>query len=228
MLSFLRRALRRPASDDARASRRQFVRRAAGLGAGMTAGGLLLPHDAWADAHGRPDRGRYPNPFIGSIILFGGNYAPAGWAFCNGQLLDPDVYPDLYSVLGVTYGGDGRDTFALPDLRGRVPIHFSSGGSTLTDRALGASGGTETISESQMPAHTHALNASPSAGTTDAPGGAYPARPASSIPQYGTSSGIAMASEAIGSAGSGAADGNMPPFLALNFIIAVVGDVPPR
>jgi microcystin-dependent protein len=104
-------------------------------------------------------------PFIGEVILFAGNFAPKGWSFCNGQLLSISVNTPLFSILGITYGGDGISTFGLPDLRGRTPIHPGTG-IGLTKRTLGETGGAETIilKIDQLPAHTHAISV-----TTDIP-----------------------------------------------------------
>src|SRR3954465_13916452 len=118
-------------------------------------------------------------PFIGQISLFGGNFAPRGWAFCKGQLLAISQNTALFSILGTTYGGNGQTTFALPDLRGRVPIHFGQGPG-LSSYALGETGGAETttLTVNELPAHTHAVSprASNNAQTTNRPGGTIPAR----------------------------------------------------
>ena len=100
-------------------------------------------------------------PVGGQIILFAGNYAPAGWAFCDGSLLPIAEYTELHNAIGTTYGGDGQNTFALPDLRGRIPIHMGTGPG-LTPRTLAESGGVETVTltVAQMPNHTHPLAAS--------------------------------------------------------------------
>ena len=97
-------------------------------------------------------------PFIGEIMMFGFNFAPRGWALCDGQLLPIPQNTALFSLLGTTYGGDGRTTFGLPDMRGRVAIHKGTGPG-LTSRSMGQKGGTERISLSQMPSHTHSVNA---------------------------------------------------------------------
>src|SRR6185503_14662217 len=111
-------------------------------------------------------------PFIGEIIMFAGNFAPRGWAFCEGQLLSIAQNSALFSILGTTYGGDGQTTFALPDLRGRAPMQWGQGPG-LTPRFLGESSGAEnvTLISTQMPAHTHALNASGAQGDAPTPSG---------------------------------------------------------
>src|SRR3954453_6845221 len=114
-------------------------------------------------------------PYIGEIRLFGGNFAPAGWAFCDGSTLPISEYDTLFNLIGTTYGGDGQETFALPDLRGRVPVHQgTASGPTFQ---LGESGGTEsvTLTAQQIPAHSHSLLASGSQGTDNSPAGRLPA-----------------------------------------------------
>lgn len=232
------------ASEAAPVDRRDFFRTAAGLGAGMAAGSLLLPDEAWAgveeraahfgitpgtlvDARGRPME---PNPmvaepFIGTIMMFGFNFPPRFWALCNGQILSIAQNTALFSLLGTTYGGNGQTTFALPNLQGRMPMHFGVGPG-LSPRVLGEQSGAESVTllSTQMPAHTHAALASSAPGTTDAPSGAFPARPASSIPTYGSAADVAMG--AGGAAGGGQPHNNMPPYLALNFSIALAGIFP--
>src|SRR5512140_216933 len=114
-------------------------------------------------------------PFIGEIVMFAGNFAPRSWALCNGQLLPIAQNTALFSILGTTYGGDGRTTFALPDLRGRVPVHPGQGPG-LSNYVLGEMAGTEntTLLINNMPAHNHTLNAVSDAGDTAAPAGALP------------------------------------------------------
>jgi microcystin-dependent protein len=165
------------------------------------------------------------NPFIGSIAMFAGNFAPTGWALCNGQLLAISQNTALFSILGTTFGGDGTSNFALPDLQGRVPVHAGQGtGLSLYD--LGESGGAETVAltEAQLPAHTHTANAG-GTQTTNSPSNAIPAQ--NGAYTTGSPSGT-MATDAIGATGSGGAHPNIQPFLAVNFIIALVGIFPPR
>ncbi|NOT56941.1 MAG: phage tail protein, partial [Deltaproteobacteria bacterium] len=126
------------------------------------------------------------DPFIGEIIMFGGNFAPRGWAFCNGQLLSIAQNTALFSILGTTYGGDGRTTFALPDLRGRVPVHAgNSQGPGLPPVQLGEMAGSPsvTLTVSQMPMHNHLVVASQTATTTD-PNGGVPGNDARGTPIY--------------------------------------------
>jgi microcystin-dependent protein len=154
-------------------------------------------------------------PFIGQIIMFAGNFAPRDWAFCDGQLLQISENQSLYSILGTTYGGDGRTTFGLPDFRGRVPIGQGQGNG-LTSRIMGEQIGIEdiTLSTAQMPIHSHAaettisgssvtakLKASSAEGTTNVPLNNYLAKPSNiglqSINMYDSSADIEMASDAI-------------------------------
>ena len=203
-------------------SRRSFLRRL-----GLFGGVGLFSTSARAEAKPQPAG---LQPFIGEIILFAGNFAPRDWALCDGQILQIQDNQALFSLLGTTYGGDGRTTFALPDLRGRAPIHAGTGPG-LTNRRLGSRGGFETVAltETQLPGHTHTLSASTSEGGLDTPEGGYPARPASGIPQYADQSNTTMAAGAVGSAAQTAAPHeNMPPYLTLNYIIATVGVFPSR
>jgi microcystin-dependent protein len=175
-------------------------------------------------------------PFIGEIILFAGNYAPAGWAFCNGQLLPISQNTALFSLLGTTYGGDGQTTFALPDLRGRTPIGSGSGPG-LTSRALGERAGAEThtLTTAELPPHSHDLQLDLFGSSSPAhhrhPGDRVPGSTLDSA--YSDATGLTpMAVEAIDgaalSAGGGQPHNNMPPFLGLNYLIALVGIFPPR
>ena len=170
-------------------------------------------------------------PFLGQITMFAGNFAPRGWAFCDGQLLPISQYQALFSLLGTIYGGDGRTTFALPDLRGRVPIHAGHGPG-LTDRRQGSRSGTETVtlSEANMPAHSHDVtfigDAEP--GTSSTPGpGLVPAQASEDI--YGPgSSPVNMAAFTSSSRGASQAHNNMQPFLVVHYIIALQGIFPSR
>lgn len=228
-------------------SRRVFLRRAVGVTAAALGGPLLIPDEAWAgieeraarlgitpgtlvDAQGRPV-GRSPvgtDPFIGEVAMFGCNFAPRGYAFCNGQTLQIAQNTALFSIIGTIYGGDGRQTVGLPDLRSRFPMHEGQGPG-LSNRVLGQRGGTETetLTVAQIPGHSHGLAASTGPGTTDDPANGVPAVPASSIPTYATA-GTAAAPDPTETTGGGGAHENVSPFLAINFCIALEGVFPSR
>lgn len=170
-------------------------------------------------------------PFIGEIRLFGFNFPPRGWARCDGQLLSIASNTALFSLLGTFYGGDGRNTFGLPDLRGRAALHMGTGPG-LSPRSIGQKGGTEsnTLTASNMPAHNHPAAARSGAGNSNVADGnvwAMDAGVQSATYHSGTPDG-AMSPDAIGFAGSGTPVDNMPPYLALNYCIALVGIYPPR
>jgi microcystin-dependent protein len=169
-------------------------------------------------------------PFIAEIRIFAGNFAPRGWAFCNGQLLPIAQNTALFSLIGTTYGGDGRTTTALPDLQGRAPMHPGRGPG-LTDRRLGQKGGVETVtlSEAQMPNHNHAMMASPNPGEVPGPGSGNALARSVGGSVYGPANNLAsLAGETMLPAGNGQAHDNRQPFLAVNFIIALVGLYPQR
>lgn len=173
------------------------------------------------------------NPFVGEIRILAGNFAPRGWAFCDGQLMRISQNTALFSLLGTTYGGDGRTTFALPDLQGRAPVHAGQGPG-LTLRALGELGG-ETMSAllvSELPTHTHAANAVDAAGNQNSPIGHTWAQAKTgrrTVPMYADRSGTAPVMSAAAFVGSALnAHNNMPPYLCLTFIIALQGVFPAR
>lgn len=166
--------------------------------------------------------------YIGEIRLFAGNYAPRYWAFCNGQLMSIEQHATLYSILGTRYGGDGLTTFALPDLRNRVPMHWGNGPG-LTPRQIGEQGGssTVTLTEQQMPSHHHRANASSSANNQSPEGavwGSPAGRRAPSI--YHPNPNSQMHPDALMPAGGGQPHNNRQPYLGLNFIICLDGNVP--
>lgn len=170
------------------------------------------------------------DPFVAEIRIFPFNFAPKGWAFCDGQLLPLSQNTALFSLLGTTYGGDGKSTFALPDLQGRAPMHPGQGpGLSLHD--LGETGGSETVAllQSEMPLHAHALRAntldvadtnvpSPSASHALSTGGTL----------YQPTANTQLAPQAVMPAGSSFPHNNMQPYLTLNFNIAMQGVFPPR
>ncbi len=171
------------------------------------------------------------NNYLGEIKMFAGNFAPVGWAFCDGSLLQISQNTALFSLLGTTYGGNGTTTFALPDLRGRFPMNAGSG-TNLTPRSLGQVGGqeTETLTVAQMPVHTHTtvVQVDSTVSTTDRPQNALPARNASATPSYGKTGNATLASSAVvvSPAGGGQPHPIMPPFQCVNFIIALSGIYP--
>jgi microcystin-dependent protein len=163
-------------------------------------------------------------PFIGSIILFAGNFAPRGWAFCSGQLLPIAQNTALFSILGTTYGGNGQTTFALPDLRGRAAIHPGQGPG-LSNYSLGEAAGVEavTLLANQMPVHQHVQPASNAEQDTNRPNNAVPARGG----VYAASSDGATLDPTT-AAGGNQPHENRPPYLAVNYIIALEGIFPSR
>jgi len=173
-------------------------------------------------------------PFIAEIIMFGGNFAPRGWAFCDGQLLAIAQNQALFSILGTTYGGDGRVTFALPDLRGRVPMHAGNGPG-LSSRRLGERGGLEAVIlvEGQIPSHDHpataAVAVSTAAGGEVSPGGQFIASHAGAFNEDATAAqSLAGASATVQNAGGGQSHDNIQPYNTINFIIALQGTFPSR
>jgi microcystin-dependent protein len=171
-------------------------------------------------------------PFVGEIMMFGGNFCPRGWANLDGQLLPINQNDALFSLLGTTYGGDGRTTFGLPDLRGRVPLHMGQGPG-LTNKNLGAKGGTEkhALRISEMPKHQHVLNASKGKGSQPVPTGNLLATQSRKSQIYATPRAGAltpMNRTVVAPEGQGQAHNNMQPFLAIRFCIALQGVYPSR
>ena len=162
-------------------------------------------------------------PFLAEIRLISFNFPPRGWALCDGQLLPINQNQALFSLLGTTYGGDGRVNFALPDLRGRVPIHTGNG-HTLGERSGEQS---HTLSISELPTHTHVLKASSADANTPVPGNDLLARSRNEIyAPLSPTNNTAMAPGAVSNAGDSQAHSNMQPFLTLNFCIALQGLFP--
>ncbi len=173
-------------------------------------------------------------PFIGEIVLFGGNFAPKGWSFCNGQLLSIEVNPALYSILGTNFGGDGISTFGLPDLRGRVPVHPGNGVG-LSKRTLGETGGSESIELqiTEIPEHNHVVSSTinmpiiyekPSAkGNID-----YMITTGSQITQSEQIPEVSTSLYNTEKTGKNMPHNNMQPFQCINYIIALQGIYPAR
>lgn len=164
-------------------------------------------------------------PYVGEIRMFAGNFAPAGWMFCEGYLLPISEYETLFQLIGTTYGGDGESTFALPDLRGRVPIHQGNG------FILAETGGAEeiTLTVSQIPAHSHAFLATQNAASGTAPSAnAIPGlAQASTITPYGTDNPqTSLHPSAVSAVGGSQPHTNFQPYLCVNFIISLFGIFP--
>jgi microcystin-dependent protein len=169
------------------------------------------------------------DPYIGEIRIFAGNFAPRGWALCNGQLLSIAQNTALFSLLGVMYGGDGRVTFALPDLRGRAPMHFGQGPG-LTPRTEGEMGGEETVTliSNQMPSHSHQVNGNQGPGSSPTPDSNYWAASSRRDVAYANNANTQLSPQAVGFTGNNQPHENRQPYLTLNYIIALQGVFPPR
>ena len=191
---------------------------------GATLGGafLLSPREGRASTQS-------VDPYVGELALFAFGFAPRGWAQCNGQLLPISQNTALFSLLGTYYGGDGLSSFGLPDLRGRVPLGLGQGPG-LTNRLPGASGGeeTHTLAATEMPQHSHLANVASGNGTTDVPTANFPARNPAGIPTFAAAGNSTLNAGHIANAGGNSPHNNMPPFLALNWCIALEGVYPPQ
>lgn len=167
-------------------------------------------------------------PYLGEIRMFAGNFPPAGWAFCDGQLQPIAENDALFTLIGTTFGGDGQETFALPDMRGRIPVHNGTG-SDLINYQLGELGGVEevTLTTHQMPAHSHPLRASsnPTAPAYTASNGVLGKTAGANIYALAPSSGAMMA-ERVNMAGGSQPHSNMAPYLSIHFIISLFGIYP--
>lgn len=169
------------------------------------------------------------DPFVAEIRLFPFNFAPKGWAMCDGQLLPISQNTALFSLLGTTYGGNGTSNFALPNLQGAVALHPGQGPG-LSDYDLGQAGGSETITllTSEIPSHSHQAKCSSTTGNDYGPAGDFWAPDVTGNPQYGTTAATTMAADAVGAGGSSLPHNNMQPYLVLNYCIALQGVFPPR
>lgn len=169
------------------------------------------------------------DPYIGEIRMFGGNFAPRGWAFCNGQILSIAQNTALFSLLGTTYGGNGQTTFALPNLQGRIPLHAGQGPG-LTPRSLGEESGSPTVTliTNEMPLHGHSMSANQAPGNNPSPENNYWAMSSRRDTPYANNADTAMSPQAVAPAGNGQPHDNMQPYLAVSYIIALQGIYPPR
>ncbi len=160
-------------------------------------------------------------PYVGEIRMFAGNFAPAGWMFCEGQLLPISENETLFQLIGTTYGGDGESTFALPDLRGRIPIHQGNGS------ILAETGGAEevTLTINQIPAHNHAMLVSDDIPTLSNPAGNVPGQAAAKFYRAGAPT-ISLAAGALSTVGGSQPHTNFQPYLCINFIISLFGIFP--
>jgi len=166
-------------------------------------------------------------PFLAEVRIVGFTFAPRGWALCDGQILPINQNQSLYSLLGTTYGGDGRTTFALPDLRGRTPIHIGNAGGSNVFPGQKGGAETHTLAASELPAHSHPFDVLSETGTTVNPdGNTLAASP--DLPYMSGGTRVAMAAGATSNAGGGQEHDNIQPFIALNFCIALQGLFPSR
>lgn len=168
------------------------------------------------------------SPYVGEIRLFAGNFAPAGWAFCNGAALSIAENDTLFNLIGTTYGGDGQNYFNLPDLRGRIPVHPGQGPGISQTYNLGDTGGVEavTLTENEIPSHSHVPVADGAAGSATSPQGAVWAESSLMLYEQNPTGTVAMANNALAPTGGDQPHDNMPPFLAINFIISLYGIYP--
>ncbi len=166
------------------------------------------------------------SPFVGEIRIFGGNFAPQGWAFCNGQLMSISENDALFALIGTTYGGDGQTTFSLPDLQGRLPMHMGTGPG-LSTRTIGEQGGVETVtlSVNQIPAHSHAPQAVSASGNQSTPQNGVWAGVAASV-YTSNPPNTAFNATLGGISGGSQPHENLMPFLAVSFIISLFGIFP--
>lgn len=166
-------------------------------------------------------------PFLGEIRMFGGSFAPTGWALCDGAILQTTQNEALFSIIGTIYGGNGRTTFGLPDMRGRVPVH-QGGGVGLTTRSMGQSGGTEheSLTVSQLPSHSHTMMGTSNAGNQSSGSGHVLATDSAIDPYSQDAANTTLASASIGTTGSGTSHTNLMPYQVVNYIIALLGEIP--
>lgn len=167
-------------------------------------------------------------PYLGEVRIFGGTFAPAGWAMCDGQLLSIAEYDALFALIGTTYGGDGQTTFAVPDLRGRLILNAGMNPQTGTNYVQAQAGGSETVTltPQQLPAHTHAANCQTNTGSQAGPANNFWAKTSGGTQYQVTTAAAGMAASAITPSGGNQPHENMMPFLPLTYIIALQGNWP--
>jgi microcystin-dependent protein len=167
------------------------------------------------------------DPFIGEIRMFGGSFAPAGWAFCHGQLMPISENDALFTLIGTIYGGDGQETFALPDLRGRTPVHAGQGPGLSQNYQLGEKAGVEsvTLTINQIPVHTHQWIGSSAGASATGPSGTLPAVAQGDLYTSGFSP-VNMNAQVVGPTGGSQPHDNMQPYLCINYIISLFGEFP--
>lgn len=164
-------------------------------------------------------------PYVGEIRMFAGNFAPAGWALCQGQLMPISENETLFNLIGTTYGGDGQNTFALPNLQSRIPLHMGTGGGGSYTIAQQAGSETVTLTGQQIPQHSHTPQGLNNPGTQAAPTGGLWAQ--STLNQYGSGApNVQLPANAIGNTGGSQPHENMIPYLVINFIISLFGVYP--
>jgi len=166
-------------------------------------------------------------PYVGEIRMFAGNFAPAGWMFCDGQILPISENEVLFQLIGTTYGGDGQETFALPDLRGRLPVHQGTGPGGRSF-IIGEAAGVEqvTLTTQQLPSHTHPLLASADPANSPNPAAHVLAEPLSTTPYVQDTPGVPLSPQAVAPAGGSQPHENLQPFLCVNYIISLFGIFP--
>jgi microcystin-dependent protein len=166
------------------------------------------------------------DPYVGEIRMFAGNFAPAGWMFCAGQLVPISENETLFNLIGTTYGGDGQTTFALPDLRGRIPIGMGQG-SGLSNRLLAEAGGVEQVAltTQQLPVHTHAMAASNDIPTLSTPASNVTGQAAAKLYRAGAPS-VTLHPQSLGTVGGSQPHANLQPYLCVDFIISMFGIFP--
>jgi microcystin-dependent protein len=167
------------------------------------------------------------NPYVGQIIMFAGNFAPLGWALCNGQLLSIAENEVLFNLIGTTFGGDGTSTFALPDLQGRMPVHMgtsTTGSSYIMGEKTGAE--TVTLTVGELPQHSHGAKGSPAGNVVSPAGHFWSTDPGGNTAAYTSANDATMAADAIGSHTAAQPHDNMKPFVAVNYVISLFGIFP--